>query len=402
MRNFWLLARTEYWKMVKRRGFLIGTAGIPLLLMLIMGVSIMVAVGNNTDLPIGYIDQSGILVEGLNPAETTEESFTSFAAFSDEATAQTALEAGNIQAYFVVPADYLSNNRMDLYYWDEDPSESIYGDISDFIRVNLVAAQPANIQERLVDGPRLVVRTADGSREFNSELVFSFLIPFVAAFFFLFVVMGSSGYLLQVVTDEKESRTVEIMMTTVTPTQLIGGKTFGLMLMSLTQILIWLGTAVLVVIVAAAFITDLPTLSVPWPLIFIVIVFFIPAYALVAGMMATIGSSFGEPQHAQQVAGIINLLFLLPFFFMALFFTAPNSPVIIALTFFPTTSFLTVMMRWGMSTMPVWQVVVSWLILVVTAVFFFWFAAKVFRQGMLNYGKSLSLKETWAAMRTNS
>jgi ABC-2 type transport system permease protein len=86
---------------------------------------------------------------------------------------------------------------------------------------------------------------------------------------------------------------------------------------------------------------------------------------------------------------------------MALFFAAPNSPVIIALTFFPTTSFLTVMMRWGMSAMPVWQVVVSWLILVGTAVFFFWFSAKVFRQGMLRYGKSLSLKETWAAIKTN-
>ncbi len=152
----------------------------------------------------------------------------------------------------MVPADYLSNNHMDIYYWDKDPSEIVYNDISDFIRVNLVANQPANIQERLVDGPNLAVRTADGSREFNSELVFSFLIPFVAAFFFLFVVMGASGYLLQVVTDEKENRTIEIMMTTVTPTQLIGGKTFGLMLMSLTQILIWIGTAVIAVIIASA------------------------------------------------------------------------------------------------------------------------------------------------------
>ncbi|MCZ7666086.1 MAG: ABC transporter permease [Chloroflexi bacterium] len=109
----------------------------------------------------------------------------------------------------------------------------------------------------------------------------------------------------------------------------------------------------------------------PWSLILIVVLFFLPAYALVAGMMATIGSAVGELQQAQQISGILNLLFLLPFFFMGLFFAAPESPVLVALTFFPTTSFLTVMMRWGMSTMPVWQVVVSWLILVGTAVFFF-------------------------------
>ena len=402
MRNFWLLAKTEYWKMVKRRGFLIGTLGIPVLLVLVMGASILVAVGSSAELPVGYIDHSGILAAELYPAEATEDDFTTFIAFTDEATAQTALENGDILAYFVISADYLSNNRMSLIYWDDAPSDSVYGDMADFIRINIVADHAANIQERLVNGPDLVVRTVDGSREFNSAVVFSFLIPFVAAFFFLFVVMGASGYLLQVVTDEKENRTVEIMMTTVTPTQLIGGKTFGLMLMSLTQILIWIGTAVIAVIIAAAVITDFPRLTVPWGLILIVVLFFIPAYALVAGMMATIGSAVGELQHAQQVSGIINLLFLMPFFFMGLFFAAPNSPILLVLTFFPTTSFLTVMMRWGMSTMPIWQVVVSWVILVVTAVFFFWLAAKVFHIGMMRYGKGISLKETWTALRTSS
>ncbi|MBE2224410.1 MAG: ABC transporter permease [Anaerolineae bacterium] len=396
MRNFWLLAKTEYWKMVKRRGFLVGTMGIPLLLVLIMGVSIMVAVGDDAELPVGYVDHSGILAAAHYP---DEEDFTTFTAFPDEIVAKTALESGDIQAYFIVSADYLSDNRLTLVYWDENLGESIYGDIVDFIRINLLADYPPQIQERLMAGPDLVVRTADGSREFNSAVVFSFFIPFVAAFFFLFVVMGASGYLLQVVTDEKENRTVEIMMTTVRPTQLIGGKTLGLMLMSLTQILIWMGTAVLAVIIAAAVITDFPRLTVPWALILIVVLFFIPAYALVAGMMATIGSTVGELQHAQQVAGIINLLFLMPFFFMGLFFTAPNSPILVVLTFFPTTSFLTVMMRWGMSTIPIWQVMGSWLILVGTAVFFFWLAAKVFHIGMMRYGKGVSLKETWAALR---
>jgi len=60
------------------------------------------------------------------------------------------------------------------------------------------------------------------------------------------------------------------------------------------------------------------------------------------------------------------------------------------------------MMRWGMSTMPIWQVVVSWLILVGTAVFFFWLAAKIFHIGMMRYGKSVSLKETWTALRGSS
>jgi len=399
MRNFWLLAKNEYWKMVKRRGFLVGTLGIPLILVLVMGVSIFVMVSDDSDLPVGYVDHSGVLAAGLLPALAEDGTFTTFTPFSAEEAAQSALEAGDIQAYFVLPPNYLSENHLELYYWEDDPSLSVNSDMRRFIRLNAVAQQPAAVRDRLVAGTDLVVRTADGSREFDGAAIFSFFIPFIAAFFFLFVVMGASGYLLQVVTDEKENRTVEIMMTTVSPVQLIGGKTVGLMLMSLTQIFIWIMSGVLLVVVGAAIFTEFPRITVPWSLILIVVLFFLPAYALVAGMMATIGSAVGELQQAQQISGILNLLFLLPFFFMGLFFAAPESPVLVALTFFPTTSFLTVMMRWGMSTMPVWQVVVSWLILVGTAVFFFWLAAKVFHMGMLRYGKSLSVKEMWAAAR---
>ncbi len=73
MRNFWFLARTEYWKMVKRRGFIIGTAGIPLFLLLIMGVSIVFAISDISNQPVGYIDQSGILAAALYPAAAEEE-----------------------------------------------------------------------------------------------------------------------------------------------------------------------------------------------------------------------------------------------------------------------------------------------------------------------------------------
>jgi ABC-2 type transport system permease protein len=214
--------------------------------------------------------------------------------------------------------------------------------------------------------------------------------------------MSSSGYLLQIVTDEKENRTIEVMMTTVSPGQLIGGKAFGLMGVAVSQILIWMLGGIALVVVGAIFIPSLRYVSVPWLMVLIVVLFFVPSYALVTGMMTTIGSVMGDLQQAQQVAGIINLLFLFPFFFAALFFTAPNSPVVVVMTFFPTTSFLTVMMRWGMSSMPVGQVGVSWLVLVGTAVFFLWFASRIFHLGMLRYGKNLSLRETWTAVRARS
>ncbi len=402
MANFWLMAKTEYWKMIKRRGFWIGTLGIPLVFVGVMFVTVLVIAWGDADLPVGYVDHSGVLAAGAIPPLAENESFTEMRPFTGEEAARTALENGDIQAYFVLASDYLTDNHLALFYWDDQPSELVYGDINDFIRANVVAEQPAVLRELLIEGPDLVVRTADGSREFNSQTVLSFFIPFIAAFFFMFVVMSSSGYLLQIVTDEKENRTIEIMMTTVSPGQLIGGKAFGLMGVAVSQILVWMLGGIALVAVGAVFIPPLRHVSVPWSMVLIVALFFVPSYALVTGMMTTIGSVMGNLQQAQQVAGVINLLFLFPFFFMALFFTAPNSPVVVVMTFFPTTAFLTVMMRWGMSSMPVWQVGVSWLVLVGTAVFFLWFASRIFHLGMLRYGKNLSLRETWTAVRARS
>jgi ABC-2 type transport system permease protein len=108
--------------------------------------------------------------------------------------------------------------------------------------------------------------------------------------------------------------------------------------------------------------------------------------------MITLGCMVTELQQGQQISGILNLLFMVPFFFFVLVFTNPNSPILVAMTLFPTTAFMTVAMRWGMTTIPTWQLVVSWLILVTTAALSIGVAARVFRVGMLRYGQPLSLR----------
>ena len=99
-----------------------------------------------------------------------------------------------------------------------------------------------------------------------------------------------------------------------------------------------------------------------------------------------------EHQQGQQIAGIINLLFIFPFFFFILVFTDPNSPLMVAMTLFPTSAFMTVAMRWGVTTIPAWQLVLGWVLLVASASFMIVVAARVFRIGMLQYGQPLSLR----------
>jgi ABC-2 type transport system permease protein len=201
------------------------------------------------------------------------------------------------------------------------------------------------------------------------------------------------------VADEKENRTMEIMITSVTPLELIGGKALGLMAVTLSQIALWVATLVVGLFVASRYVEVLQNITVPWSLLLVVALFFLPAYALVTGLMTAIGSAVTQVQQGQQIAGILNLLFLLPLFLIVLFLNDPNSPLLVALTLFPTTSFMTVTMRWGLTIIPAWQLVLSWLILAGTAVVSIWAASRIFRAGMLHYGQPLNLQATLSALR---
>ena len=246
-------------------------------------------------------------------------------------------------------------------------------------------------EERLLGGVNMTYRTLKEGEQGIEQQVIGFLIPLFVGMFFVFVVMGSAGYLLQAVTTEKENRMVEVMFTSVSPLQLIGGKALGLMGVAFTQIGIWLLALVAGVLVLSRSVPFLQGIKLDPIFLLLVLLYFVPTYALVAGMMITLGSMVTDLQQGQQISGILNLLFIAPFFFFVLIFTNPNSPLLVAMTLFPTTAFMAVAMRWGMTAIPVWQLIVGWGLLVSTAVAGVLVAARVFRVGMLRYGQPLSL-----------
>jgi ABC-2 type transport system permease protein len=401
MHKFWLVAKHEYLKTVSRRAFWLGTLGIPALIVVIMAVSIVISVGSVSDKPVGYVDDAGILEAAVYPELEEGEEFTQMRAFPDEKSAIAALvEAKEIEAFYVVPADYLQSPEVTLYYWEDWPAEAVRDDFEEFMQANLAAGLPAEVQQRVLQGVDLTVQSADGRREIAQKNFLSLIMPFIAGIFFVFAVMTSAGYLLQAVTDEKENRTVEIVVTSLTPEQLIGGKAAGLIAVALSQILVWALAVVVALIVGAQFLEPLQAVRVPWGFLLVIILYFFPAFCLIAGLMTAIGGMVTEMQQGQQIAGVLNMLFILPFFFVGLAFFDPDSPILVALTLFPTTAFITVAVRWGMTVIPVWQLLVSWLLLVATAGFSVWASARIFRAGMLRYGQRISLRGAIQILRT--
>ena len=140
-------------------------------------------------------------------------------------------------------------------------------------------------------------------------------------------------------------------------------------------------------------------INMPWDYLGLMALFFFPAYILLSGIMVALGAATTEVQQAQQVAGLLNLLFMAPIFALVLLMENPSHPLSVFLTLFPTTSFLTISLRWAMGNIPAWQLVTAWVLLVASAVFAVWAAARVFRAGMLRYGQPLSVKSVLAALR---
>ena len=404
MRKFWVVAKHEYLKIARKRSFVLGTLAMPLFFVGIMALVIVVLIAGEDQKPIGYVDEAGLLtkVTSLPPSDDDGPNPVAFVAFADDALARAALEKREIQAYYVLPVDYLTSHDVQLIYWDEMPRGPAQRRFDNLVRVNLSTSLSPAVAERAQRGINLTARSADGRQEVGGESFINILVPFFIGLFFSIVVISSGSYLMEAVSDEKENRTIEVMATSLTPGQMIGGKAIGLMAVALTQIAILGVTIAVSLIIGAQFIEALRAIVMPWSMFLTLAIFFVPTYALISGMMIAVGSMVTETRQGQQIAGAISMLFTLPFFFMIVFFSAPNSPLATILTIFPTTSFLTIALRWSMTTIPLWEMIVGWVLVTVSAIFMVWAAARIFRLGMLQFGQRLDVKSVLRALRTGA
>lgn len=401
MHNFWLVAKQEFRTTVMRRSFLLLTLAIPVGFAVLVGMGYLVSTMGQSKLPIGYVDRAGVLAPGPAGMETRATSGRIVArSYPDEEAARAALEGDEIQAFFVFPPGYPASLETDLYYLEKVPSSDAWGEFDDFVRANLVAELPADVQERLLEGPGITVHDIVSGRKFGEDSVATIVAPFVLAIFFFFGTMAASGYMLSVVANEKENRTLEIMVTSVTPVQLIGGKAAALLAATLLQLATNVATTVVLVGLAGRFIPGVPAVRVPWGYLGLMALFFLPSYTLLAGVMIAIGSAVTGLEQGQQVSGLLNLVFGLPLYVMPVLFENPGHPLLVVLTLFPPTAFMSIALRWGLGTVPIWQLALSWVLLVGTAAAMIWLAARVFRASMLSYGQPLSLKGIAAAIRS--
>lgn len=235
--------------------------------------------------------------------------------------------------------------------------------------------------------------TEEGERN-ESSGISSFAIPFVAMILLLMASMTGGQYLLTTTVEEKSNRVVEVLLSAVSPLELMTGKIIGQMGVGLTLLTIY--NSVGIVALIAFSMGDL----IDARMIALIFVFFLLAYFMFASLMAAIGSAVNDLREAQSLMTPVMLMMILPYIFFMPVIRAPNSLFSTITSFIPPISpFIMIMRVSSTDPPPTWQVALAILVNMIAVVFFLWIAAKVFRVGLLMFGKPPNLRTLFKWVR---
>lgn len=430
MKNFLQIMLYEYKRRVFDKRFLFALLSVPLWIVATIGIGIFAAWMSIDDAPIGYVDEAGFLANPIEVEQT--ESWMNpkrkLIAYPNREAAQTALEANEIPAFYIFPADYLQTGEVILFSKDS-PSSQARDDFRAFVRLNLLKNQPAEVAIRILEGADVTIEALESSQIMDDGIALAgkILVPLFVGLTLMFTLLTISGYLMQTVVEEKENRTMEILITSVSPEQMMVGKIFAVIGVGFTQIIAWLTFGCLGLVIGLFLLVgsitahpqalpppqtaDVPQVSAPPPIIdptafelgfekmALPALMIFPAFLMMASLMAAIGATVTESSEAQSVASWITLITMIPLMSISIFVNAPQSPFVTFLSFFPLTAAIGMTMRVGFTEVPQWQVWLSMGLLMTCAAGSLWLAGRLLRAGMLRYGQRMRWAEVWQAIR---
>jgi ABC-2 type transport system permease protein len=219
-----------------------------------------------------------------------------------------------------------------------------------------------------------------------------FLLPYAFALLFLLSLFITSGYLLQSVTEERETRAVEIIVSSVPTGPLMAGKVLGLGGAGLTQVVVWVVSAQALPRYASVAVPGLSQISAPVSTLALAVLFFVLGYALYSGIYAAIGALAPGTREAQQYAGFLAIFAVLPLIATSAFLNDPRQPLVIAMALIPFTAPAAMLQILALEESIPWPLVIASLtILTLSAAIVTVASARVFRATVLLYGKRPSI-----------
>jgi ABC-2 type transport system permease protein len=351
--------------------------------------------------PAGLVDETGLFTP------VPFEFSGAYVSFGSEAEARQALLSEQINGYAVIPADYLETGTVTIYSIGSffEAATSISGDeLRPLLVRGLLEGQvDAALLERAADPANITPVTLNeegqptGGTDIGSAIA-GFVIPYVLSIFLIISVFTASSYLLRSVSEEKETRVIEIVLSSVSAGELLTGKVLGLGALGLTQVLVWLGSAFLLTGGLGAVAAGVAVVLSP-RVFALSVVYFVLGYLLYGTLMAAAGALGTNMRESQQMAGLFSFASAVPMMFNSVIFTSPNGTFSRVMSFFPLTAPTTMMLRLPLTNVPALDLAISIGVLALSIPVVIWAGAKVFRMGLLLYGKRPGVRQIWRAMR---
>ena len=416
MRKIWLVIKREYLTRVRTKVFILSTVGLPLFSIGIFAFTMALA-ERKSDHPvrISILDNLGGLATQIlrsldEKLPDGRPRFQLVRAWDRPASAKDAYQEltrqvrdGQLDAFLEVPKDILSGKDATLHTRngsDYQTDRSLGRALNNAVIERRLSDRGVHVDNlsqimHAVD-LNLVKVTKTGESEENGQSVLVQL-SIVMVLYITLLVYGVMT--MRSVLEEKTSRIVEILASSIRPVYLLAGKILGVAAVGLTQYLIWMATAALVSTYGAAVGSTFrpgavaPKFHLPISFLIYPVIFFLAGYFLYASLYAAIGSMVSSEEELQQLQMPVTLVIVSCFILYPLIQRAPNSPLAIGLTLFPFSSPILMVFRITVQTPPFWQIALSLAICAATTVGVVWLAARIYRVGILMYGKRPSLVE---------
>jgi len=420
LNKVFVLIKREYLIRVKTKGFIFGTLFLPLSILLIGLIPILLGhFAGESQKNIAVIDLSRRVFSRfeafLNETKTNSEGQPVYRLEQIETdpnrleeqkgSLNKQVEAGERDAFLLIPEDVFENNRFELYAknvsnFDFNATlENAVSNVISVMRLNESGLDPTLI-DRLSQRVRAKTFKVDeaGAREESSMM--SFWISYLMVFLIYFILLFYGQFVMRGVIEDKISRVMEVVLSSVKPYQLMAGKIIGIGSVGLTQLLIWIGClffvssygAVLVGRFGAGTDISIPSLSIWIFLAFIL--FFLLGYFLYAALYAAMGSMANSESDVQNLQWPVVSMIVLSFFLMLFVVVRdPTSTLSVILSLIPFFSPILMFTRISVNSAPLMQVILSIVLSIITIMGLIWITGRIFRVGILMYGKRANLKE---------
>jgi ABC-2 type transport system permease protein len=397
----------EFRRQGRRRAYLFVSIGLPLLALLAFYAYQLYIQARpaNPDLagaqrlaadiqrPVGLVDESGKLTE-------PPSGLSSLKVYKSQDEALTALHNGKIVSYYVITKDYLTDGIVNIFFDRFSLSNLNSPAVSDWIVQNLaydIGKDPnSDLINRLEAQPKIALHSVSETNgvQQTTNTDTSFLLAYLFCIILIFAAFMTSGYLMQSIVEEKETRMIEILLSSMRPIQLLAGKILALGLLGLLQMACWAVVAVYILGKLPAIVPEILGLRAPSVgQIMIMIVYFILGYLLLSTVYASIGALSTNMREGPQLAAFVSLPMIIPMYLLQVIASTPNGAIAVGLSLFPLTAPLAMISRAAVVDVPPLEIGISVILLTLTILLALWLAGRLFRVSTLLAGQLPKLRD---------